>query len=73
MSRMWRIVLFAAAALLGLGLVLLGAGWLTGGSVSRIVELVFGGQEELNTWFREGLGRGQALWSALITRVQALF
>ena len=73
MSRMWRIVLFAAAALLGLGLVLLGAGWITGGSVSRIVELVFGGPEELDVWFREGLGRAQSLWTALIARVQALF
>ncbi len=73
MSKMWRIVLYAAAALLGLGLVLLGAGWLTGGSVSRITELVFGGPEELRVWFHDGLNSIQSMLSALFARIQALF
>ncbi len=73
MSRMWRIVLTVVAVLLALGIVLLGAAWLTGASVYRTVELVFGGQEELEIWFRNGLGYVQSLWSALLARIQALF
>ena len=71
MSRMWRIVLTVVLILLALGVVLLGAAWLTGASVSRVVELVFGGQEELDAWFHAGIDRAQAIWTALLAKVRA--
>ena len=73
MSRMWRIVLYAAATLLGLGLVLLGAAWLTGASFARVAELVFGGKVELAAWFRAGLDQALALLNSLAARILAIF
>ena len=73
MSRIWRIVLFLALGLVIVGVVLLGAAWLTGASIPRIVELVFGGQAELEAWYRTALERGYALWTALRDSIIALF
>lgn len=49
MTRSWRIVLWIAAALLAAGLVLAGAGWLSGASTGRIVNEVFGNRAGLLT------------------------
>ena len=73
MSRIWRVVLFIVLALLATGVVLIGAGWLTGASVTRIVELVFGGPAELQTWLQSGLDRANALWTGAVDWVMGLF
>ena len=49
MTRAWRIVLWIAAALFAAGLVLAGAGWLSGASTGRIVNEVFGSRAGLQT------------------------
>ena len=73
MGRAWRIVLTVVLVLLAAGVVLLGAAWLTGASVGRIVELVFGGQAELEAWLRAGLERANALWTGALEQIRALF
>ena len=47
MTRSWRIVLWIAAALLAAGLVLAGAGLLSGASTGRIISEVFGSRAGL--------------------------
>lgn len=47
MKKLWSIVTTLAAILLGLGIVCLLVGFFTGGSIDRIVNLVFGGPEGL--------------------------
>lgn len=47
MTRTWRIVLWIAAALFAAGVVLAGAGWLSGASTSRIINEVFGNKAGL--------------------------
>ena len=47
MTRSWRIVLWIAAALFAAGLVLAGAGLLSGASAGRIVNEVFGSKAGL--------------------------
>ena len=47
MTRSWRIILWIAAALLAAGLVLAGAGWLSGASTGRIINEVFGNRAGL--------------------------
>lgn len=73
MNRAWRLVLFLALALVVAGVVLLGAAWLTGASIPRIVELVFGGQAELEAWFGSALDRAAALWTAVLEQLRSLF
>lgn len=73
MSKVWRGVFFAVLALLAAGVVLMGAGWLTGGSIPRIVELVFGGPAELQAWLQSGLDRMTALWTGAVNWVTGLF
>ena len=73
MSRVWRVVLFIALALVAAGIVLMGAGWLTGASAPRIAELVFGGQAELNAWLQSGLDRVRALWASAAEWVGSIF
>ena len=72
MNKIWRIVSAIALILVALGILLLGAAWLTGASVSRIVEMVFGGQAELDAWFHAGLDRAQALWTAALEQIKAI-
>lgn len=48
MKRIWNIVLTIAAAALGFGIVCLLVGSFTGGSVDRMIELIFGGREGLD-------------------------
>lgn len=48
MKKIWNIVLTIAAAALGLGIVCLLVGSFTGGSLDRMVELIFGGPEGLD-------------------------
>ena len=73
MSRAWRVVLTLVLILLAAGVVLLGAAWLTGASVQRAIELVFGGQTELEEWLRAGLDRANALWTAALEQLKAIF
>ena len=73
MSRVWRFVLFLALALVIAGAVLLGAAWVTGASIPRIVELVFGGQAELEAWFQSGLDRAVALWTGVTEQLRSFF
>ena len=47
MTRSWRIILWIAAALQAAGLVLAGAGWLSGASTGRIINEVFGSKAAL--------------------------
>ena len=47
MSGIWRVVSTLVLALVVLGAVALAIGMFTGGSVNRIVELVFGGMDHL--------------------------
>lgn len=47
MRSIWRVVSTLVLALIVLGAVALAIGMFTGGSVNRIVELVFGGTDEL--------------------------
>ncbi len=73
MSRVWRIVMFIVLALIAAGVVLAGAALLTGASIPRIIELVFGGQAELEIWFRGGVDRACALWSGALELLRNLF
>ena len=43
MAKVWRIVGWAVLILLVAGIVLGGAGWLSGASLPRMIDLVFGG------------------------------
>ena len=45
MAKAWRIVGWIVLILLVAGIVLGGAGWLTGASLPRMIELVFGGTD----------------------------
>ena len=65
MNRIWRVVSCIAAALIAVGVVLLGAGLLTGASLHRIAALVFGGQTELEAWFTGGVERAVLFWTTL--------
>ena len=47
MRRIWNIVLTLAAIILGFGIVGILVGSFTGGSPERMVNLIFGGPEEL--------------------------
>ena len=47
MTRTWRIILWITLALLAVGLVLAGAGWLCGASTKRIINEAFGGPSGL--------------------------
>ena len=49
MAKVWRIVLWCVLILLAAGILLGGAGWLTGASVTRMADTVFGGMEEART------------------------
>jgi hypothetical protein len=65
MAKAWRIVLIVVVFLAAAGAVLLGAAFLTGASVPRIVELVFGGQEGFELWQRTAAGTAQRSWDAV--------
>ena len=48
MARAWKIILIVVMALAILGVVLGAIGYFTGGSVDRVIEIVFGGRETLD-------------------------
>ena len=48
MARAWKIILIVVVALAILGVVLGAIGYFTGGSVDRMIEIVFGGRETLD-------------------------
>ena len=45
MAKIWRIVVWAALGLLIAGIVLGGAGWLTGASLTRMADILYGGAD----------------------------
>ena len=53
-------------------LLTIGAAWVTGASIHRIVELVFGGQAELDAWLREGWQRAQTVWDNTVRFLQSI-
>lgn len=65
MTRAWRVVLWIVMALLAAGIVLAGAGWLTGASLPRMAELLFGGVEEAGAAAGAVVSRAMELISAL--------
>ena len=73
MSKAWRIVLFIVLGLLAAGVVLAGAGWLTGASLVRIEELVLGGKGGLQTWLQTGVDRVLAFLTGLPERIVNIF
>ncbi len=73
MNRIWHMVLYVVAALLVLGIVLGGAGLLTGASAFRIAELAFGGEEELEAWIRAGTEHARSLWAGVQALLGQLF
>ena len=58
MSKAWRIFLWAAGILLVAGIVLGGAGWLTGASLPRMADILFGGMDEARAAAQAALDRG---------------
>ena len=48
MARAWKIILIVVMALAILGVVFGAIGYFTGGSVDRMIEIVFGGRETLD-------------------------
>ena len=73
MGRAWRVVLYIVCGMIALGLVLVGAAWLTGASVPRIEELVFGGRGGLSVWLRTGVDRVLAFLTDARDLVMSLF
>ena len=73
MGKAWRIVLTVVIALLVIGLVLVGAAWITGASPARIVELVFGGREGLEAWWETSKSALQNIWDSLTAFLANLF
>jgi len=49
MIRYWKIILLVFVILFLAGVLLAAAGWMTGASPTRIIELVYGGMDELYT------------------------
>lgn len=73
MNKLWRTVMTIALILVAAGIVLLGAAWVTGASIPRIIEMVFGGRDELNAWLSAGLDRARALWAGTLDQIRAFF
>ncbi len=73
MTRGWRVFMTIVLVLFAAGLVLLGAAWLTGASLHRIVELVFGGRAGLEQWVQTELLRARALWDSALRLAQSIF
>lgn len=73
MGKAWRIVLTVVISLMVIGLVLVGAAWITGASPERIVELVFGGREGLEAWWETAVQTAQNAWDSLIAFIENLF
>ena len=73
MNKLWRTVMTIALILVAAGIVLLGAAWVTGASIPRIIEMVFGGRDELNAWLSAGLDRARALGAGTLDQIRAFF
>ena len=73
MGKAWKAVITLAALLLVLGLVLVGAAWLTGASPLRIVELVFNGRTGLRSWWDASVQSALDLWDNAVRFVTGLF
>ena len=73
MTKAWRVVLWIALALLVAGVVLMGAGWLTGASLPRMADMVFGSADAAKSAAHDLLTRLAALWDGLVSAVGAWF
>lgn len=69
MTKAWRTVGWIVLILLAAGIVLGGAGWLTGASPSRMIDMVFGGTDAARAAAQEALDRLLGIWNG----VKALF
>ena len=69
MAKVWRIVGWAVLILLVAGIVLGGAGWLSGASLPRMIDLVFGGGAAARSAASTAMGR----ITGLLQQVAALF
>ena len=69
MAKVWRIVGWAVLILLVAGIVLGGAGWLSGASLPRMIDLVFGGGAAARIAASTAMGR----ITGLLQQVAALF
>ena len=73
MSKLWKAVGVTALALFILGLVLCGAGWLTGASPARMAELIFGGTDAAVEAGKAAMTRLSDLWRSVAADVGAWF
>lgn len=73
MGKAWRVVLTVVIALLVIGIVLVGAAWITGASPDRIVELVFGGQAGLEARLETIKNTAQNMWDSFTAFLGGLF
>lgn len=73
MTKAWRVVIWIALALLVAGVVLMGAGWLTGASLPRMADMVFGGADAAKAAAHGLLTRLAGLWDGLVSTVSAWF
>lgn len=69
MSKAWKVFLWIAGILLAAGIVLGGAGWLTGASPVRMADVLFGDVESARASAQAALGR----FTDLLRSVAALF
>ena len=69
MAKAWRIVGWIVVILLAAGIVLGGAGWLTGASLPRMIDMVFGGGAAARSAAEGALEQIGGLWDS----VKALF
>ena len=58
MAKVWKIVLWCVLFLLAAGIVLGGVGWLTGASLPRMADTVYGGMEEAKAAAKDTLKQG---------------
>ncbi len=73
MTRAWKFVLVFVLLLFAAGVVLLGAAWLTGASLHRVIELVFDVRAGFDAWTATVLSRANTLWAGLIEQIKAFF
>lgn len=73
MTKIWRVVIWIVLLLFALGLVLGGMGWLTGASLPRMAEMVFGGRAAANEAVSTAGGRLVAAARELLQQLRGTF
>ena len=73
MTKAWRIVGWIVLSLLVAGVVLAGAGWLTGASLPRIADMAFGSADAAKAAGQDVLEQLTGLWKGFLASVRALF